>query len=76
MNDEYEDLAEMYRPQGACARCPHPATDLWFLSVGSQRFEFRCSCCVALGKLERAQRAADRIPKLKEEYAKAVAECR
>ena len=71
----YDDLAEMYRPRGACAKCDHPATDLWFLTVGSQRFEFRCGCCVARGKLERALEYQKRIPKLQAALAEAEASC-
>jgi hypothetical protein len=76
VSDEYEDLAEMYRPTGSCATgCGHAASEIWFGRIGSQAFTFRCHCCIVKGQLERAQRAADRIPKLKEEYAKAVKEC-
>lgn len=75
MSEEFDDLAEMYRPQGICAHCDHPATELWFMRVGSQRFEFRCHCCMAKGRLERAQEYAKRIPKLQKESDDALENC-
>ena len=76
MSDEYDDLAEMYRPCGTCANCrEHPATEIWFHRVGSKTFSFRCHCCMAKGRLERALEYQKRIPKLERELAEAVAKC-
>ena len=74
--DVFAELAEMYRPQGSCATgCGHEATEMWFLQRGSNRFEFRCACCMAKGRLERALDYQKRIPKLERELAEAVANC-
>lgn len=75
MDEEFD----MFRPQGLCARCSvHPATELWELygrrSAG-YAYEFRCRCCAARGKLERAKAARDRIPALEEALATAEKEC-
>jgi hypothetical protein len=76
MNDEYDDLAEMYRPQGMCAHCgKHTASELWFHRVGSQAFTFRCACCMAKGRLQRALEYQKRIPKLERELEDAESKC-
>lgn len=72
-----DDDFEMYRPHGECAipGCYHLATAVWQLYRGSQRFEFRCDCCVALGRLEHARWYRDQIPALEAEYEKEKASC-
>lgn len=75
MSEEFDDLAEMYRPRGACARCDHLAQVIWFNRIGSQRFEFRCMCCMAEGRLKRALEYQKRIPQLEKELADAKAGC-
>lgn len=79
---EHEALHEMYSPVGKMCEtgCGHPATDIWevFLRRQTPRprsYEFRCACCIAKGKLERAKAARDRIPALEEALATAEKEC-
>jgi hypothetical protein len=67
---------EDYQPHGDCATgCGHPATEVWQLYRGSQRFEFRCGCCVALGKLAKAKWYRDQIERLEAEYEAANENC-
>jgi len=74
--DALADEADMFRPHGPCATgCGHPATALWQIYRGVQRYEFRCLCCVAKGRLERAQWHAAQIPALETAYANAVNHC-
>jgi hypothetical protein len=68
--------ADMYRPHGPCANCGcHSATALWVLYKGPLRYEFRCACCVVVGKLKRAKWYRDQIAKLEAEYAEAKEKC-
>ena len=71
-----EDDWEDYQPHGDCATgCGHPATQVWQLYKGQQRFDYRCNCCVAKGRLERAQWYASQIEKLTAEYQKERESC-
>lgn len=70
------DDFDQYRPRGECATgCGHPATEVWQLYKGQQRYDFRCRCCVAKGKLDRAIAYRDRIPALEADYAKEKESC-
>jgi hypothetical protein len=71
-----EDDFEDYQPHGDCATgCGHPATEVWQLYKGQQRFDFRCHCCVIASKLDRARWYAARIPALEAEYKSIKENC-
>jgi len=79
-NEPMDDDFDMYRPHGLCATgCGHPATEVFPLYKGQYRFDFRCVCCAALGRLERAHetlaRTMKRIPELEKAALKAQQEC-
>jgi hypothetical protein len=74
--DALKDEHEMFRPHGPCATgCGHQATVMWQLYKGIQRYEFRCRCCEARGKLERAQWHAAQIATLEQAYETAKGDC-
>jgi hypothetical protein len=68
---------DLYRPKGLCAHClTHEATELWQnFTRGTRSFEFRCACCIAEGKLEKAIAYRDMIPRLEAELAQRQKEC-
>lgn len=73
---EIEETFDMYRPTGLCARgCGHAATDVWSLYRGHLPYEFRCRCCVARGKLDRALAQIARIPELEKALHEAEVVC-
>ena len=60
-----DDDFDQYRPHGDCATgCGHLATEVWALYKGNRLYHFRCKCCVAQGKLDRALWHRDQIPAL------------
>ena len=72
LNDEHE----MFRPHGECATgCGHPATEIWEKYRGESRWEYRCKCCVAQGKLDRALWYREQVPALKAAVATAKENC-
>jgi hypothetical protein len=72
-----DDDFDMYRPHGLCASClVHPATEVWVLYKGPYRWEFRCACCVARGRLEKAHWYAEQIPTLELALGEANLNCK
>ncbi len=74
------DEFDQYKPPEGmlCAHCEHVAKGIWALYTqknGAQRFEWRCLCCTALGKLERAKWYASQVSKLETEYEATKANC-